>query len=66
MRQMSSGVLSVDERVQFQVAMKGVMVAAKLFPSSFKNILAGRQGVSKKDNVTAVLEGIVKVFLPMG
>ena len=64
-RQMS-GALSVDERVQFQVAMKGVMVAAKLFPSSFKNILAGRQGVSKKDNVTAVLEGIVKVFLPMG
>ena len=46
--------------------MKGVMVAAKLFPSSFKNILAGRQGVSKKDNVTAVLEVIVKVFLPMG
>ncbi len=34
--------ISVDERVQFQIALKGILVAAKLFPSSFKNILAGR------------------------
>lgn len=48
------------------MALKGILISAKLFPSSFKNILAGRQGVTKKDNVTAVLEAIVKVFLPIG
>ena len=48
------------------MALKGILVAAKLFPSSFKNILAGRQGVTKKDNVTSVFEGIVKIFLPLG
>jgi hypothetical protein len=41
-KQINTNALTVDEKVQFQVAMKGVMVAAKLFPSSFKNILAGR------------------------
>ena len=56
--------MSVDERVQMQVALKGVLVATKLFPSSFKNILAGKQGVSKKDNVTAVLENVLKIFMP--
>ncbi len=34
--------ITVDERVQFQIALKGILVAAKLIPSSFKNILAGR------------------------
>ena len=56
--------MSVDERVQMQVALKGVLISTKLFPSSFKNILAGKQGVTKKDNVTAVLESIVRIFLP--
>jgi len=49
-----------------QVAIKGMLVSARLFPSSFKNILAGRQGVTKKDNVTSVLESILKLFLPLG
>ena len=48
------------------MAIKGMLVSARLFPSSFKNILAGRQGLTKKDNVTSVLESILKLFLPLG
>ena len=44
-----------DERLQMQITIKALLTATKLFPSSFKNILAGKQG-PKKDNVTAVLE----------
>lgn len=40
-------------------------MATKLFPSSLKNILAGKQGF-KKDNVTQVLENLIRLFLPMG
>jgi len=41
------------------------LLSTKLFPSSFKNILAGKQG-SKKDHVTSVLEHTVRLFLPLG
>lgn len=46
--------------------MKGLLIATRLFPSSFKNILAGKQGGVKKDNVTQVLENLIKLFLPLG
>jgi hypothetical protein len=40
-------------------------VSARLFPSSFKNILAGKQGL-KKDNVTLAFEQLVKNYAPLG
>ena len=58
--------LAVDERIQLQMAVRSLMVATKLFPSSFKNILAGKASSAKKDSVTSVLEQIIKLFLPLG
>ena len=48
-----------------QIAMKAMVVATRLFPSSLKNILAGKSGI-RKDNVTSVLEHLVRLFLPPG
>lgn len=45
--------------------MKAMVVATKLFPSSLKNILAGKSGI-RKDNVTSVLEHLIRLFLPQG
>jgi len=56
-------IFGVDERVQVQVAIKVIKTAAELFPTSFKNILAGKQGQGKKDHVTQVLENTIKVFM---
>ena len=51
-KQVDAGIsLGTDERVQLQIALKALVTSTRLFPSSLKNILAGKQG-PKKDNVT--------------
>ena len=52
-----------EERVQVGIALRGIIVSARLFPSSFKNILAGKQSL-KKDTVTQTFEQLVKLYAP--
>jgi len=47
----SKPVIDIDEKMQFRIAIMTVLQCIKMFPSSFKTIVANRQGGvgSKKD-----------------
>lgn len=64
----SKPLVDADERMQFRVALVTVLQCIKLFPSSFKTIVANRSGGvgSKKDTVTTLLENTIKVFMGKG
>ena len=58
---MEGKAIDIEEVMQFRNAMKAIVVCTELFPSSLKNIIA--KSGAKKDNVTSVIENIIRIFL---
>ncbi len=55
---------TVDEKIQIRLTIKAIHVCTQLFPSSLKQIVSGKQlPTSQKDNVTIIIENVIKVFL---
>lgn len=54
--------------MQFRIGLMSVLQCIKMFPSSFKTIVASKSGGigAKKDQMTLLLENIVKVFMGRG